>query len=145
MPKRRYAGGNMHSVFAHRRMKHGKGNAINRGNRDPSRSRKGFQVSDSRKETEGSVSRRWIWYMTRPHRTHPQKGRADSESIDGPLACGIAPINSAERWRARSSFWAAAFYGQYLPSWKPVVHRGSCGVLSSGSYLGWQVLRADCQ
>lgn len=41
----------MHSVFAHRRMKHGKGNAINRGNQDLSRGQKGFQVSDSRKET----------------------------------------------------------------------------------------------
>lgn len=43
----------MHSVFAHRRMKHGKGNDINRGNEDPARSQKGFQVSHSRKETEG--------------------------------------------------------------------------------------------
>lgn len=51
MPERRYAGGNMHSVCAHRRMKHGKGNTINREYQDLSRSQKGFQVSDSRKET----------------------------------------------------------------------------------------------
>lgn len=93
----------MHFILAHRGMRHGKRNVINRGNRDPSRSQKGFQVSDSRMETEGSVSRRWTWHMVRLHRTHPHKGRADNdEMIDGPLACGIAPINSAERWRARS-------------------------------------------
>lgn len=84
--------------------------------------------------------------MVRPHRTHPHESRADNdEMIDGPLACGIAPINSAERWRARSSFWAAAFYGQYLPSSKPAVRHGSCGVLSSGSYLGLPVLQGGCQ
>lgn len=120
-------------LLARRQIKHGMGNAINRGNRDPRRSRKEFQVPGSGRETEGSVSKRWTWHIARAHWTHPHKGRADiDEMMDGSLACGIAPINSAERWRARSSVWVAAFYEQYLPSWKPVVHHGSCGVLSSG-------------
>jgi hypothetical protein len=96
--------------------------------------------------TESEMHFRWekqfsrrMHMHTRDTRDSPHEGKITT----GTLAIGFAPINvsSGEISPGHSSFWARAFGGQYSPSWKPLVRRGSCGVLSSGWCLISPVLQ----